>query len=371
MIKVLYMIHSLHIGGTERQFVELIRGVRRLDNIEPHVCYFEEYEHGYKDQLADLGSWLTLIERKGKYDLSLFRQLHRYVSENSIDLIHSFHTLAGLIAVVYGSLAGVPVIASTIRNSKDTSWKNCLSIRIQAFLAKRLLANSHAGFMNRFKKIRKNFRVIYNGIDFDRFKISDDDIYAIRNQYELNKFDFVVSMIASLNKNKDHDTFIRAIPAVLRCKPKTFFFVAGDGSERQRLEKKVADLSLEGNVIFTGYINNVHGLLANTTVSVLMTNTDRCMEGISNSLLESMTSGVPVIASRGGGTNELVADGVNGMLIAPYNAEALAESIIKILDNPCLQKALGEAGKKTVATEFGYERYIHENVGLYNEALGH
>lgn len=366
-LKILYLIDSLAFGGAERQFAELIRGITKQNEIEPFVCYFTETDGGYKSQLAGFGIPLNFLERNRKYDPALLFKIHDYVLKNKIDLIHSFSILAGLVAVLYGKFGGVPVVASTIRNSRDEDLKTYFSIRLQSFLADRFVANSYAGFNNRFKKMRPNFRVVYNGIDLERFKISPGNVEKVKAMYQLDRFEYVVSMIASISINKDFDTFIDAVPLVLKAKPGIGFMLVGDGSERARLEKKVLKLSLGDNVTFTGYTHDVPGILANTHISVLMTNADRLTEGLSNSLLESMAMGVPVIASSGGGTNEVVKDGVNGILVDPYDANGLCRAILDFLCETDRRKGYGRAGRKIIETKFGYERYLSDYLAIYQK----
>jgi len=368
-LRILYLIDTLAFGGAERQFVELIRGVSKREEIEPFVCYFTETAQGYKSQFLELGIPLNLLERTRKHDPGLIFKIRHYCLKNKIDLIHSFSTLAGLVAVICGKLCGIPVVASTIRNAKDDNLRTYISIRFQSFLADRFVANSYAGFKNRFKKMKPHFQVVYNGIDPERFRINPVESQKVRKIYNLDRFKHVVSMVASLSRNKDFDTFIDAIPLVLEAKPNTVFLLVGDGSERPRLEKKVHDLSIGDNVIFTGYTHDVIGILANTDISVLMTNASRIVEGISNSLLESLAMGVPVIASRGGGTDEVIENGINGMLVAPYDAKGLARAILDMLGNRSFRKRLGDAGKKTVGTKFGFERYIREYGQIYHDVI--
>ena len=367
-MKILFLIDSLKFGGAERQFVELIKGVRHVNNIEPHVGYFEESDEGFKAELSGLDIPLNLFQRTRKYDLRLFRKLHHYVLDNNIHLLHSFSVLAGIVATVYSKFMRIPVVASTIRNSKDATLAPYLSVRIQSFLADRFISNSRAGFTNRFKKVRNNFRVVYNGINLDRFEVGETEIRAVRNRYRLRNFDYIIAMIASLTNKKDHDTLLEAFTLVLNSKPSALLLVVGDGPERERLEKKAIDLCLGENVVFTGYLHDICAILANTHISVLMTN-PMILEGNPNCLLESMVMGVPVIASIGGGTNEVIESGVNGILIEPQNAQELAAWIMRILDDDIIRRRFGEAGRKYVAKKFGYERYINEYVILYNELI--
>ncbi len=105
----------------------------------------------------------------------------------------------------------------------------------------------------------------------------------------------------------------------MRRSPETGFLFVGDGPNRKRLKERAVSLAIQDYVIFTGFTHDIPTILANTDISVLMTNAQVITEGISNSLLESMAMGVPVVASRGGGTEEVVDHGVNGFLVDPYD----------------------------------------------------
>jgi len=100
-----------------------------------------------------------------------------------------------------------------------------------------------------------------------------------------------------------------------------------------------------------------------------MTNPVKHLEGVPNCVLESMAMEVPVIASSGGGTDEVIENDVNGILIEPQNARKLATWIMRILDDNIIRKRFGEAGRKYVTKKFGFERYINEYVALYNELI--
>jgi glycosyltransferase involved in cell wall biosynthesis len=367
--KILYIIDSFGIGGAERQFVRLVEGVARLDLMEIVVSYFEESDGYFLPQLTALDIPVVRIPRRRRVDISLVYRMLAYVGRSKFNLIHSFSAFSGLLAVICGKLCRTPVVASTIRDAKDQNFQTYASTRIQAMLADRLVSNSRAGIENRFRKMKSNFRVIYNGVASDASQTDERATAETRERYGLARFTRVVSMIASLSINKDYDTFIEAMPLILADEPSTGFLLVGDGSERARLENKVDRLSLRKNVVFTGYTDDVPAILSNTDIAVLMTNTRRIEEGISNSLLESMSAGVPVVACRGGGTEEVVENGVSGLLTEPYNAIDLSKAVTTLLRNQGLRQDYGEAGRLRVERKFGYDRYIKEYLALYEELL--
>lgn len=371
MTKILYLINSLSIGGAERQFVELIRGIRKTTDIDPIVATFEPSSQGFEGQLRNIGVPMLLVKRRSKYDIGLVIKLIKIIRHWEIDIVHSFSVLAGCVGVMCGRLSGVRVIASSIRNSKDASFAEYCLIRVQGYLADYLVANSRAGLTSRFKRVKSNFRVVYNGIDPARFKINHGELQLIRERYRLSDYQHVVTMIASLSVYKDHDTLIEAAPTVLSREPGTVFLLVGDGTERPRLEKKVRKYGLEANFIFAGYTQNICEMLALSSVSVLMTNERLITEGLSNGLLESLAMGVPVIASAGGGTEEIVEDGKTGLLVKSFDSKGLADAILRLIIDVKQANRYGTEGRNSVESKFSYERYLSEYCRLYNDLMAH
>src|SRR5437867_4020126 len=124
-------------------------------------------------------------------------------------------------------------------------------------------------------------------------------------------------------------------------------------------------LGLEGRVVFTGVRSDVAGVLSQVAVSVLPS----LSEGVSNTVLESMAAGVPVVATRVGGTPEAIEDGETGLLVPPRNSAALAHAIGVLLENRQLATHLGQAGQQRVARDFQLERSVRETEKLYVELL--
>jgi glycosyltransferase involved in cell wall biosynthesis len=369
-LNVAYIIDSLTFGGAERQFVELVRGVHRYTQaIDPNIYVFHRYMKGFYKNIEELGIPITIVPRERKYDVTLIPRLMHALKQHSIDLIHSFSVMAGLAACIAGKLLSIPVVASTIRNGIDTNFRTGLSIRCQALMACAFVSNSRAGFANRFKKGRHNFKVVYNGVDMARFSCDSEGIAAARKRFGLHRFRKLVVMSASLSKNKDHATFLEAIPSVLAEMPQIGFLCLGDGPERVSLENQAASLGISGSVVFTGYIDDVCSVLAQSSVGVLLSKSKRHKEGISNALLEAMGMGLPVIATADGGTLELIQAGVNGLLVPPGNTKAVVEAMTQLLKNDSLSNQIGESGRDVIRTRFSLHRYIKEYLDIYQHLL--
>jgi glycosyltransferase involved in cell wall biosynthesis len=132
--------------------------------------------------------------------------------------------------------------------------------------------------------------------------------------------------------------------------PRIELRLVGDGPERAALERAVARLGLNEHVHFLGYRSQaeIRDLLGETDVFVLPS----FAEGVPAVLMEAFASGVPAVATMVGGTSELVEHGVNGLLVPPGDAQALARAVERVLADASLRNALGTAGRRTVASEF-------------------
>ena len=367
-MRILYVIHSLKYGGAERQLVELTKFISRTFHEIYIVCLNRE-EEGYDDIVLNAGIKIYYALRSSKYDLKPIVTIYRYIKQHKIQLVHTFENIGSLFGLIAAKLSGIPVVCSAIRNGKDQNYKLKISTKVIANFADILVANSQAGFKNRFRSIKPNFKVIYNGIDFKRFKNNYSDTSRLKEGIGIKEYKKVVGMVASLSKNKDHRTLLNAAQIIVKEYPDTVFLIIGDGKERNYLEDIVTKMNLRKNVIFLGYRNDVDSLLNILDVAVLQTNTDVHLEGISNAVIEAMAVGIPVIASEGGGTDEIIKNRINGITVKPKSPIETADAIKTILNNEQKAKRLSENAKIFVKEKFNYKRYVEEYENIYKNLV--
>jgi glycosyltransferase involved in cell wall biosynthesis len=156
---------------------------------------------------------------------------------------------------------------------------------------------------------------------------------------------------------------------ILKSFPNTSFLLIGEGPKRKTLSEKARQLGLKNNVIFLGYRNDVERLMQIIDIAVLLTNSDVILEGISNAIIEAMAMGIPVIASEGGGTNEIINNNVNGILVKPKKADETAKAIIGLLSDRKKAKGLSDNAKLFVHEKFNLQRYIRDYEKIYKELL--
>jgi len=367
-VKLLFIIHSLKFGGAERQLVELIKGLNQQQYDICLIC-IDNTTEGYTDLLMQAGIEIRYFCRSFKYDLRPVYSIYRYIRENKIDLVHTFENLGSLFGLSSAKLAGKPVVCSAIRNSKDKNFKLQISIKILSRFADIFVSNSLAGFVNRFSRIKSHFRVVYNGVEFKRFEKKKVNILKIKKDIGIIGFKHVIGMVASLSDHKDHETLLNAIPMVLQKYPEICLLLIGDGRQREKLKSTVRRMGLNENVYFLGYRNDVDEVIQIFNIAVLLTNSDIILEGISNAILEAMAVGIPVIASEGGGTNEIIKNNITGILVKPKRPEETAKAIIDLLGDKKKAKKISDSAKISVRQMFNLQKYVKNYEKIYRELI--
>ena len=170
-------------------------------------------------------------------------------------------------------------------------------------------------------------------------------------------------------------TALRAFARFARAFPRSRFLIAGDGPLRRELEQLVQQLDLQKVVVFLGFLgqSQLRELYEKAHIFIHPSELppDSNEEGIPNSMLEAMASGLPVVATRHGGIPEAVTDGVNGLLVSERDDDGLANSLFKLVEDPARWKTLGVSASNTVATEFAQPRQIESLESAYFEAIEH
>jgi glycosyltransferase involved in cell wall biosynthesis len=138
-----------------------------------------------------------------------------------------------------------------------------------------------------------------------------------------------------------------------------------DPGYKPQLEGEASKLGLAGRITFTGFRTDVPKILDEVAISVLPS----LSEGLSNVLLESMGAGVPVVATTVGGNTEIIDGGITGLLIRPCDSDALARSLLSLLENPALARKLGEAGKKKIRATYSVRAMVERTEQHYCKLL--
>lgn len=379
-IRLLQFLTVFAIGGTERQVTNLTTGLDRARFDLHFGC------------LQRVGEFLAEIEARGipvtdykisrLYGLEALRQQVRFASylrRNRIDIVHSYNFYANCFAVPAARLARTPVVVASIRDTGAfLTPSQRRAQRMVCRLANVVLVNADAV---RQWLIGEGYSpdklvVIRNGIDLARFG-RPRTAAGVRQELGLPADAPLIGMLARVNRLKGVEYFLEAAAAVAAGFPEARFLVVGDtvvaknsaiapnSDYRGELEDHIRRLGLEGRVVFTGFRLDVPELLSQVSVSVLPS----LSEGLSNAVLESMAAAVPVVATRIGGTPEMIEDGVTGLLVPPRDSAALASAIRRVLEDHELAARLGQAARRQVAEDFSLEHMVRETERLYSILL--
>ena len=372
--RVLLLIDGLEGDGAERQLCELARGLAKKPGFDPHVGVLEANDDGHSWMLDELGIPVRLFERRSRFDLRPLKQIVDYIREQHVDLVHGYMSMGSEFGLLAGKWCRIPVITSSIRNGMNRDWRERLRTTYQSYLADFAVANSAAGFNSRFKTLRSSFRVIYNGLDPDRFVVSDGDRSALRAELKLSGDERLICMAARMEPQKDHRTLLDAMCMLESSHPDTILLLAGAGELRKTLEDCVQERGLESRVRFLGHRRDVERVISICDISVLLTNTRVHLEGVSNTIIESMALQVPVLATRGGGTDEILGDEDvgeppyrYGIKVDPFDPAQVADGLRYYLDHDEERQRIRTAARVMVLERFNLMRFIEDNVALYRE----
>jgi phosphatidylinositol alpha-1,6-mannosyltransferase len=202
--------------------------------------------------------------------------------------------------------------------------------------------------------------VVPNGVQVQDF-FPGADTTELRRKYNLTD-EKVVLTLARVIERKGHDQVIKALPQVMKKIPRLKYFICGPWNEAWylRLQLLVRDLGLENTVIFTGYIAT-HQLneLYNLCDVYVMPSRELAgpgdTEGFGITFLEANACEKPVIGGKSGGVGDAIADGETGFLVDPLDTEALAQKIIRVLEDPALARSMGRRGRERIDKGFTWE----------------
>lgn len=367
-IKVLTMLTSFQIGGTERQVVNIALALDS-SRFDLHLaCIHRRGELLQEVEALDVPRPVFPIRslyRPGTVLQGL--RLARYIRANAIQVVHSYGLYPNLLLISAAKLAGAPVVIASIRDRGDilTAAQRWLQKLVCRF-ADCVLVNAESirEALIEYGYSPGNIVVIRNGISPSKFA-GPCETPAIREELGLPLSARLVVVLSRLNRMKGIEYFLSAAQMIADELPDVRFLVVGDGVIKSELEACAIQLGLGGRVVFTGFRTDVPKLLSEVALSVLPS----LSEGLSNTLLESMAAAVPVIASRVGGNSELIEHGVSGLLVAPRDPAALANAMRIVLRNPDLAARLGQGGKCRITVMFSMDRSIRDVQRLYRRLV--
>lgn len=375
VLKVLYTIGSLELGGAESQMVMLIRELKKrgwhcelfvLEAKGPLKSILEQdgitiHDGGYVSEA-----------RKGVKIFLLLRAIVRFwrlTQQVRPDVLHAYLQMTNFIGALVGCVAGVKKIITSRRalgtHQDRHPYRKWLD-KIANALSDRVTVNSNAVGQDTIFRDRiapEKLVLIRNGLDFDCFGGLGGVRGDVRENLGLGGDEFGIIKVANLIPYKGHADLIYALPKVLeKWSNARLFLVGEDRGIQADLERLAFSLGVSDRVHFLGQRNDVPLLLMAMDLYVMASHE----EGSSNALLEAMAAGLPIVATDVGGNREALDDGLAGMLVPPHDPGALSCAIEKLLDDEVLRSQVA-AKSKACAQAYSIPKMAEAHIRLYSQ----
>lgn len=359
-MRVLYLIDSLRSGGKERQFVELLKGLNgKTDLVVKVVLFSDVIEY---TEFARLEIDVTRLVRNVKYDPAIFWRLHKLIREFKPDVVHSWHLMCSLYAVPTVTLLRIPLVNGFVRDVppriarwSKTNVLRCLTLPFSAVV----VGNSRAG-LEAYEIPTEKRAFIHNGLDQTRLSGLVEPRETLRLLgIEREK---VVGMVASFSEYKDYDSFFDMAKRISARRNDVAFLAVGSGPRFAEYEHQMAGYFPQIQLL--GHRDDVENVINAFSVGVLLSPLG---EGMSNSIMEYMALGKPVVATDWPGTRELVEHGKTGFLVGKGDIPQLTSSVLELLDDPDRAQDFGELGRSKIRDDFSLNKMVHDVVDIYRK----
>lgn len=366
---VLYLHHVAQLSGAERSLLLLLRHLGRA-RVEP--LFAGPTRGAFPAALAADGVPTLPVEfvplRRVGGVLSAAARLARVVREHRVNLLHANGPQTNVPAALAGRLTGRPVIWHARNLVTPEMWD---VDRALAPLATRIICNADA-IRRRFAGSRGWDRsvTVLNAVDTREFH---PGVARAPLRLELGVRDDapLIGIVGRIGLGKGHEYFVDAALRLLERGVDAHFVVVGDplfeadAWRADALRRTVKDAAREDRIRFLGYRHDMPAVMRGLDVLVLASDAEPC----ARVLVEAMASATAIVATNGGGTPEIVRHGVEGLLVPPRDAAALARAVATLAGDATLRARFGAAGVARVAAEFTIERSAARTLAVYDEAL--
>ena len=370
---VLQLIDSFNQGGSERQALQLTRLLNESGRYNVRLaCLSPEGSLRASIEDLDLGE-IPSFPLTSFYDRNAVTQLRRFarwLKSARIDILHTHDFYTNVFGMAGGRLARLPVRIASMRETSE--MRSAAQAHVQKFiysLSHHIVANSNAV---REKLIADGtspdkVAVVYNGLDLRRL-----DTGASRSQVlamlgvPVDPPRRFISIVANMRHEvKDYPMFLRSARQVKEAIPDAAFLLAGEGELSDSLRALAKELEIHDSTYFLGRCENVAELLSISAACVLSSKA----EGFSNSILEYMAAGRPVVVTDVGGAREVVSEGETGYLVRSGDDATMADRLIWLLRDPEKARSMGEKGRRVVEEKFSCEAQLAHTEELYKRLL--
>jgi len=307
-------------------------------------------------------------------DIRALLALYRHIRQRRYTVVHTHSSKAGILGRWAAYVAGVPIVVHTVHGWGHHDRQRPLVRRLYVLLEQvtqpitdKLIVvsprNIEKGLSDGIATPSK-YVTIRSGIELDRFRHPSRPPETVRTELGIPLGAPVVGTVTRLSPQKAPLDFIEAAARVVDRRPDVHVVIVGDGPLRTDVEARLSGLGLTECIHLTGLRRDVPELMHSFDVFALSS----LWEGLPRVLPQAMAAGLPIVATAVDGNAEVVTDGVNGFLTPPGDPGAMADAILRLLEDRVLSTQMGDAGRARVG-EFGARRMVSDIATLYESLL--
>jgi len=366
MKTVLHLIDTTGPGGAETVFTSLLRA---LQGTEFRNLVVLRGEGWVADKVRSIGIEPHIIDSKGSFNISYLKALKSLVTSNEVNLIHSHLLGSNVYGALLALITGRPMIA-TFHGAVDVAagerflrakfaiigWGAsaivCVSKRLQRELTDRSILPS------------QKLKLIYNGVDPELFDVGS--VSSLRDELGLSRDSLLVVSIGNIRPAKGYQHLVEAAIRLSEYDRNTHFVVVGHQRESlfNDLKAQILRAPRQPNIHWLGFREDVRDILQQADIFLLPS----VSEGFSIATVEAMMAGIPVIATRSGGPEEILDDQSTGYLIPVEDPDAIVRAIQK-LKNPLVRQSLINSAREKANDRFSLASMLQGYMGLYQELV--
>jgi glycosyltransferase involved in cell wall biosynthesis len=361
---ILHCIDTTGPGGAETVFIDL---ATRLPAKKYRAVVVIRGKGWVYEELRRRGVTPILLDAKGSFNRAYLFALCKLIHREHVDLVQSHLLGSNVYCAIAGLLTRTPVV-TTFHGSVDIGDRERFkrlkfgAINAGARCVVAVSEDLRIDILERTPLKAGKMRVIYNGINTSLFQRPRSD--RLRQQFGWAEDEILIGSLGNIRPAKGYDILLQAA-ALLEKSPRSYRFVIagqGKGGLYDELLRLREELGLQDRVLFLGFIDDAAEFLSNLDLFL----STSVSEGLPLSAIQAMVAGLPLVATRCGGYEELVSDRENGLLVDIGNSRAIADTLESLADNTGLQATLAQQARKHVIQTFDLSIMLAEYEKVYD-----
>ncbi len=377
-LRVLEVLEAT-VGGTRRHLISILAGIDRdhfdLEVAAPGVRQGNVTDDSFQSDVRDLAIPFHLVNLRRDIhpwvDLRASVSLYRLLRQGSYDVVHLHSSKAGFVGRFAARGAGIPTVYTPngfyFLQADQSSLKRRLFLELEKIAGHAtdcLIAVSQSECESAIetKLINPNkIRVIPNAIQQEVFQPDPLLSHRMRTELGISASQFVIGVVSRYIPQKDPLTIVETAKNVVQRDPNVLFVWCGEGEMRAQTEQRTRDLGIYDRFLFLGFRKDVKAVMQTFDLYLLTS----IFEGLPYTLLETMSMGIPIVATSVVGTKDVVEHGETGLLLPCKRADLLASAILDLIAKPTLRAELSKNGKQAVHAKFNLDAMLRDIESVY------